>query len=114
LINYNKVLAQRNALLKYFALNSTFNADTLSIYNEQLHLYGSEIFKKREAFLKTFSPIFKERYEAISQNKESIDLTYKSDLFEGELNELLKKSINKDRAIQYTGVGTHKDDLVFL
>ncbi|WP_179336278.1 DNA replication/repair protein RecF [Winogradskyella costae] len=114
LINYNKVLSQRNALLKYFAVNHTFNNDTLSIYNEQLHNYGTEIFKKRDAFLKTFIPIFKARYEAISQSKETIDLHYKSDLFDDELIDLLKKTINKDKAIQYTTVGAHKDDLVFL
>ncbi len=114
LISYNKVLAQRNALLKYFALNNTFNADTLAIYNEQLHNYGTEIFKKRDAFLKTFIPIFKERYEAISQNKEVIDLQYKSDLFNGDLNVLLNKNINRDKGLQYTNVGTHKDDLVLL
>tara|TARA_R110002050_G_scaffold142530_6_gene267774 strand:+ start:1217 stop:2296 length:1080 start_codon:yes stop_codon:yes gene_type:complete len=114
LINYNKVLTQRNALLKYFALNNTFNADTLAIYNEQLHTYGSVIFKKRDAFLQTFIPIFKSRYEAISQNKEAIDLTYKSDLFKIELIDLLANNINKDKALQYTSVGTHKDDLVFL
>ncbi|WP_179006025.1 DNA replication/repair protein RecF [Winogradskyella forsetii] len=114
LISYNKVLAQRNALLKYFALNNTFNEDTLAIYNEQLHTYGSEVFKKRDAFLKTFIPIFKSRYEAISQSKEVIDLKYKSDLFDAELKDLLNKNINKDKALQYTSVGTHKDDLVFL
>lgn len=114
LINYNKVLAQRNALLKYFALNTTFNADTLSIYNDQLHIYGTELFKKRATFLDTFIPIFKERYQAISQNKEQIDLQYKSDLFDAELNDLLQKNLNKDKALHYTSVGVHKDDLVFL
>ena len=114
LINYNKVLSQRNALLKYFALNNTFNKDTLDIYNDQLHTFGTEIFKKRDVFLKAFIPIFKARYEAISQSKEVIDLQYKSDLFEGDLKDLLMKSINKDKAIQYTTVGTHKDDLIFL
>ncbi|EDP70271.1 DNA replication and repair protein RecF, ABC family ATPase [Flavobacteriales bacterium ALC-1] len=114
LISYNKVLSQRNALLKYFALNNTFNRDTLTIYNEQLHTYGTEIFKKRDAFLKIFIPIFKERYEAISQSKESIDLNYKSDLFEGKLEDLLNNNINKDKTLQYTSVGTHKDDLMFL
>ena len=114
LISYNKVLAQRNALLKYFALNNTFNADTLAIYNEQLQTYGTEIFKKRDRFLKTFIPIFKARYEAISQSKEVIDLQYKSDLFNGELKELLNQCINKDKALQYSSVGTHKDDLIFL
>jgi DNA replication and repair protein RecF len=113
LIAYNKVLSQRNALLKYFALNNTFNTDTLAIYNEQLHTYGREIFEQREEFLKIFIPIFKERYEAISQSKEVINLKYKSDLFEGELNALLESNLNKDKALQYTSVGIHKDDLIF-
>ncbi len=114
LIAYNKVLSQRNALLKYFALNNTFNADTLAIYNEQLHDYGTRIFEKRDEFLKVFIPIFKERYEAISQSKEAIDLKYKSDLFDNSLINHLQNNINKDKALQYTSVGIHKDDLVFL
>lgn len=113
LINYNKVLSQRNALLKYFALNNTFNAQTLEVYNEQLHTYGSEIFKTREAFLKIFIPIFKSRYEAISNNNEDVNLSYKSDLFDGDLQTLLAKHVNKDKALQYTSVGIHKDDLNF-
>ena len=82
LINYNKILAQRNALLKYFALNHTFNADTLEIYNNQLTDYGTKIFKKREDFLKEFIPIFKSRYKAISNGNEVVSLVYQSDLFE--------------------------------
>ncbi|WP_298761285.1 DNA replication/repair protein RecF [uncultured Psychroserpens sp.] len=113
LINYNKVLSQRNALLKYFALNNTFNAQTLDVYNEQLTTYGSEIFKTRDAFLKTFIPIFKARYEAISNKNEDVNLKYKSDLFDGDLQTLLAKNINKDKALQYTSVGIHKDDLNF-
>ena len=114
LIAYNKVLSQRNALLKYFALNNTFNTDTLAIYNEQLHDYGTRIFEKRDEFLKVFIPIFKDRYEAISQSKEAIDLKYKSDLFDNSLINHLQNNINKDKALQYTSVGIHKDDLVFL
>jgi len=113
LINYNKVLAQRNALLKYFALNHTFNADTLEVYNAQLTEYGTVIFEKRNAFLKEFIPIFKSRYEAISNGNESVDLVYESHLSEDSLNALLVKHINKDKALQYTSVGVHKDDLVF-
>ncbi len=113
LINYNKVLAQRNALLKYFALNHTFNADTLEVYNEQLTEYGTIIYEKRDVFLKEFIPIFKSRYEAISNGNESVDLVYESHLAEDSLNTLLVKHINKDKALQYTSVGIHKDDLVF-
>ncbi|WP_435413788.1 DNA replication/repair protein RecF [Psychroserpens mesophilus] len=113
LINYNKVLSQRNALLKYFALNNTFNQQTLEVYNEQLHTYGSEIFKIRHEFLEAFIPIFKKRYEAISNNNESVNLIYKSDLYEDDLSSLLLQRINKDKALQYTSVGIHKDDLSF-
>jgi len=113
IINYNKVLAQRNALLKYFALNNTFNAQTLDIYNEQLHSYGSDIFKTREEFLKAFIPIFKLRYNAISNRNEDVNLSYKSDLFEGDLKTLLKTNLNKDKVLHFTSVGIHKDDLNF-
>lgn len=113
LISYNKILTQRNALLKYFALNNTFNNQTLEVYNDQLHTYGSEIFKTREYFLKTFIPIFKARYKAISNDNEPVNLKYKSDLFEDDLNTLLARVVNKDKALQYTSVGIHKDDLIF-
>ena len=113
LIKYNKVLAQRNSLLKYFAVNNTFNADTLEIYDNQLTEFGTEIFKKRNDFLKEFIPIFIERYNSISNNSEGVNLEYKSDLFEDNLNTLLTNNLNKDKALQYTSVGVHKDDLVF-
>ena len=113
LIKYHKVISQRNALLKYFALNATFNLDTLEIYNHQLIELGTSIFEKRNAFLKTFIPIFKARYKVISNDNEIVDLVYKSDLFEGNLDTLLVNSLNKDKAIHYTSVGVHKDDLSF-
>lgn len=113
LINYNKILAQRNALLKYFALNHTFNKDTLDVYNNQLNDFGTVIFEKRHAFLKAFIPIFKARYEAISNGNEIVELHYHSDLFETDLNTLLQQHINKDKTLQYTSVGIHKDDLLF-
>jgi len=113
LIKYNKILAQRNSLLKYFALNNTFNKDTLEVYNSQLTDFGTKVFNKRDVFLKTFIPIFKARYQAISNVNETVDLVYKSNLFTTDLNMLLTQAINKDKAIQYTSVGIHKDDLVF-
>lgn len=113
LINYNKVLTQRNALLKYFAVNNTFNPDTLSVYNEQLANLSVSIFEKRKVFLNTFIPIFQERYEVISSSKESVGISYKSDLFEASLVDLLERNLAKDRAIHYTSVGIHKDDLKF-
>lgn len=113
LLSYNKVLAQRNSLLKYFAANNTFNQDNLDIYNEQLHGFGSEIFQKRTLFLEEFMPIFLERYASISSGAETVSLAYSSQLKEKELLQLLQENIIKDKITQYTNFGIHKDDLSF-
>nr|WP_321411792.1 DNA replication/repair protein RecF [uncultured Allomuricauda sp.] len=113
LIKYNKVVSQRNSLLKYFAANRTFDPDTLSIYNEQMHSLGTAIHQKRVEFIESFLPIFKEQYQHISEKEEQIDLSYESQLSDNALLDLLKKSIDKDRALQYTSAGVHKDDLSF-
>lgn len=113
IITYNKILIQRNSLLKYFAVNNTFNLDTVDIYNQQLSDIGTNIYKKRNAFLKEFIPIFMARYNSISNGNEVVNINYKSDLFENDLIKLLEENINKDRALQFTSVGIHKDDLEF-
>ena len=113
LINYNKVLAQRNALLKYFALNHTFDSDTLEVYNGQMAQYGTYIHEKRSEFIADFAPIFTEQYSRISGGKEAIALAYKSQLGTDSMMELFQSSLEKDRALQYTTTGVHKDDLLF-
>ena len=113
LIAYNKVLSQRNALLKYFAANMTFDAVNLEVYNEQLIAYGANIFDKRKRFLENFIPIFNSKYQIISNDKEQVDLTYKSQLLISSYRDLLDKNLEKDKILQYTTVGIHKDDLSF-
>ena len=113
LIHYQKILNQRNALLKYFALNHVFEIDTLSIYNEQLDALGQTIFETRKKFIADFIPIFNKHHQAITGSAETVQLIYESQLFEKDLLKLLEESINKDRALHYTSVGIHKDDLSF-
>ena len=113
LLSYNKILSQRNALLKYFAANRTFDALNLEIYNNQLCEYGNLIYEKRLKFMEEFIPIFKKWHALISENKEDVALEYKSKLREESLDVLLKKSLEKDRMLQYTSVGIQKDDLSF-
>jgi DNA replication and repair protein RecF len=113
LIQYQKVIIQRNALLKYFALNHVFEKDTLSIYNEQLISFGQTIFEKRKTFLTDFTPIFNKYHQEITNSAETVQLVYQSDLFEKDTFTLLEENLNKDRALQYTSVGVHKDDLSF-
>lgn len=113
LIQYQKTVAQRNALLKYFALNHVFEKDTLVIYNEQLNELGQSIFEKRKDFLEKFIPIFNNYYQEISNGSETVQLVYQSDLSEKNMLALLDENLSKDRALQYTSVGVHKDDLSF-
>ncbi|QMU66694.1 MAG: DNA replication and repair protein RecF [Flavobacteriaceae bacterium] len=113
LISYNRIIIQRNALLKYFRANRTFDALNLKVYDGQLPVFGTKIFKKRKVFLMQFSPIFNAKYQMISGNKEQVNLHYKSHLHEGSMEKLLEQSIERDRMLQYTGVGIHKDDLSF-
>lgn len=113
LIQYHKIVSQRNALLKYFALNHVFENDTLSIYNEQLDDLGAVIFEKRKEFIAAFIPIFNKHHQAIAGLGEQVQLVYESHLLEKDTLSLLEQNLAKDRALQYTSVGIHKDDLVF-
>lgn len=113
LIQYQKIIAQRNALLKYFGLNYTFDQETLEIYNEQLHGLATSIHKKRKGFVEMFVPIFQNYHQQITNSQEQVQLKYFSQLDEAPLLELLQQALPKDRAAQYTTVGTHKDDLLF-
>jgi DNA replication and repair protein RecF len=113
LIQYQKTLSQRNALLKYFALNQVFETDTLSIYNHQLDELGKIIFEKRKEFLADFVPIFNKHHQTITGSAETVQLVYESQLMEKDLLQLLQENINKDRILQYTSAGIHKDDLSF-
>ncbi len=113
LIQYQKIIGQRNALLKYFAVNRVFETDTLSIYNDQLNALGQPIFEKRKHFIEEFLPIFNKHHQAITGSAEEVQLVYESHLFEQDTLTILEQNLAKDRALQYTSVGIHKDDLAF-
>ncbi len=113
LIQYQKIINQRNALLKYFALNNVFEKDTLQIYNEQLNGLGHYIFEKRKEFLAEFIPIFNQYHQQITDSFETVQIVYESHLIENDTLKLLEQNLAKDRLLQYTSVGIHKDDLSF-
>mgnify|MGYP000848788856 FL=1 len=113
LIAYYKVLSQRNSLLKYFALNHTFDALNIEIYNQQLVEFAEPIYQKRKEFSEKFTPIFMDRYKHISSSNENVHFLYKTQLDSTSLEELLKSNIEKDRLLQYTSVGIHRDDLLY-
>jgi DNA replication and repair protein RecF len=114
LITYNKLLQQRNALLKYFFANRKFDSDALAVYDEQLVDLGSFIHQVRIDFLTSFTPIFRKYYQQISRTEEVVDIYYKADFNNANPAQVLENALQKDMQLQYTSVGTHKDDLVFL
>lgn len=113
LIQYQKTVQQRNALLKSFAKNRYFDKDSLEIYDDPISNFGTRIFEKRKEFVEKLNPIVQHFYEIISGGKEIVNVIYESHLFDNNFKELLSSSIDKDRALTYTSKGTHKDDLLF-
>ena len=113
LLNYTKIISQRNALLKYFAANQTFEPETLDIYDQKMIELGTPIHEKRKEFLVDFTPIFEQHYQSISKSKEEVTLAYESSLIDSSFAELLKDQLPKDRMAQFSTVGIHKEDLFF-
>ncbi len=113
LINYNKVLTQRNSLLRIFAEQHSFDKASLTIWDEQLIKLGVNLHKKREEFFKELNPIFQQYFEFISGGRERVNLTYESQLYNGNFPDILEQSLQKDRMMRYSTCGIHKDDLKF-
>jgi DNA replication and repair protein RecF len=111
ILDYQSVVSQRNALLKYFAANQSFDRATLEVYDYQLDALAAVIFKKREKFMTEFHPLFESQYRDISGGEEPVSLSYESQLKNAPLLELLQKNLDRDRLLQYTTQGIHKDDL---
>lgn len=109
LVNYNKTLQQRNALLK----NDNFADDALwDLYEEMMAADADIIFRKRIDLIEKFKPVFEAFYQKISGGKESIQLRYSSQITDGDLMEGLHQSRQRDRLLGYTTIGIHKDDLI--
>ncbi|KMQ70954.1 DNA replication/repair protein RecF [Chryseobacterium koreense] len=113
LIQYQKTIQQRNALLKSFAKNRYFDAESLEIYQEPLIRFGTNIYEKRKEFIASILPLIQNYYEIISNGNEMVSVIYQSDLQENTFLNLLTQNLEKDRILTYTSKGIHKDDLIF-
>ena len=111
IINYNKVLAQRNRLLKDIS-NNRSDLDLLDVFDEQLVQLGNSIYNVRKAFISDFKPVFHKYYSMISGGQETVELLYVSQLNDSDYAEELKRSRSKDMSLQHTSFGIHKDDLL--
>ncbi len=112
-LNYNKALQQRNKLLRDFSFNKNFDPEILSVWDSQLVKYGITAYQERKILVNDLSPVFQEYYSMVSGGRERVKLTYRSHLNQGDFPELLQNSLGKDRTLEYTTTGIHKDDLLF-
>ncbi len=112
LLLYNRVLKQRNALLKQMQDGYKVSYSLIDTYNEQLYPVAAYIFQRRVDFNHQLIPVFQSYYRAISSGKEQADCTYESALHQESLQQLLEKSKSKDLALGRTTEGIHRDDLL--
>lgn len=112
LMKYNKALQQRNKLLRSFRQAGSFDGEMLSVWDSQLIRYGSVVHEERRSLVEELIPVFREYYMLISGGREDVSLSYSSHLNQGDFPRTLTDSLAKDRALEYTTAGIHRDDLI--
>lgn len=113
LIQYNKVLRQRNALLKQMAETQRFQPALLEVYDQQLLEPAQYIHRQRQAFTQEFRPLLLQTIRTLSGAQEIVDCQYQSKLSGQAMGDLLCEAVEKDRILERTTVGIHRDDLDF-
>lgn len=111
LIQYNRILQQRNSFLKAAAESGNLDDSLLAVLDEQLIPKGEEVFKKRRDFLVSFLPKVKRMYADIAQQDEGLSLLYESRLLDAGFEEILAATRQKDILLQRTTAGVHRDDI---
>lgn len=114
LIQYQRVLLQRNAWLKMQASKPSTDSTELEYYNGKMAEDGTYIYSKRRVFIDQFLPILQAFYERLSSGKEAVAAIYESDLAKDGLAKLLKQGLEHDLRLQRTLRGIHKDDWDFM
>ena len=114
LIDYNRSLANRNALLRQISTTGKYDPTLLEIYDQQLVALGKRIFDARQGFMKLFTELFHQYYQYLAAGEEQVELIYDSSLLVHDFATLLTQRFDRDRILERTTVGIHKDDLLFM
>jgi DNA replication and repair protein RecF len=114
LLNYNRALMQRNALLKQAGKTGLDDPSLMQIWDERLSTFSVKIYKARKEFIERFIPLFNQFYTYLTNDAEQVSVAYESQLHEDDLLTLLERNAHRDRILHYTTSGTHKDDLELL
>lgn len=113
LTNYNKIINQRNNLLKQISFNPKL-MDTLSIWDMQLVEYGTKIIERRNLFIQQLNEIVFHIHNKLSGDKENLIIKYEPNVLVEEFESKLKSNLQKDISLKLTNIGPHRDDISFL
>lgn len=114
LIDYSKILQQRNGYLKLLAENKSADVQLMDVYDKQLVTKGNYIFSSRKKYLLQLLPMIKEAYAQIAGTNDLLEINYSSQLHKTSFDQLLSQYRDKDRITQRTNAGIHKDELEIL
>ena len=109
---YNRVLLQRNKLLKDIDDRPDWET-TLQVWNRQMVDYGSRIIKRREAFVSELNEIVREIHKNITDGKENLCLNYEPNVAADDFSVLLEQKEIVDRKLHTSTLGPHRDDILF-
>lgn len=112
LSNYNRIINQRNSLLKEIVYQKDL-IDTLDIWDMQLAEYGTKIIERRKKFIDEVNRIIGGIHEKLTGGRENIELSYESSAGELSMEEMLRKNRERDIRFKSTSAGPHRDDLCF-
>ena len=108
-IRYNRLLAERNTLLKQ---GEMILPELLDVLDERLDAVGQKIAHTRQEVLDRLAPLVERYYAHISDDHEAVELRYRSELHKGNYIELLREARQKDICMGFTTIGVHRDDVV--
>lgn len=111
--NYNKIINQRNKILKEAYLNHDYY-DMISIYDMQLVSYGKKIIERRDKFIDELNEIIFDIHKKLSGDKEEMRIKYVPNVTVDNLEQSIKNNVSKDIRLKMTTAGPHKDDICFL
>lgn len=112
LVNYNKVVVQRNKLLKDISITGK-GLDTLDIWDMQLVKYGSELITRRRIFVEELNEIVDKINKNLTGGREILRLEYEPDVIEDNFEKIIAADRERDLKLKATNHGPHKDDIIF-
>lgn len=114
LMAYNRLITQRNILLKQMGESPAPDVRLLDVYDQQLAVHGSAISARRRQFVEWLQPVAAACYRDIADGAEGVVMNYVTGLDRYELYQGLVESRARDLALGYTSRGVHKDDIEIL